>query len=96
EAALDEIKAELKKLQEEPIDSDELELVKNYMLGQMLKSADGPYSMMDLYLNVEAYQMDFDFYNRAISTIHSITSDDIQSLAKKYLNWEEMTVISAG
>lgn len=96
EDALNEIKAELKRLQDEPIDSDELELVKNYMLGQMLKSADGPYSMMDLYLNVEAYQMDFDFYNKAISTIHSITSEDIQLLSKKYLNWEEMTVISAG
>lgn len=96
EAALNEIKTELKRLQEEPVSIEELELVKNYMLGQLLKSADGPYSMMDLYLNVEAYQLDFEFYNKSISSIHAITPEELQVLAKKYLNWEEMTIVSAG
>jgi predicted Zn-dependent peptidase len=52
--------------------------------------------MMDLYLNVEAYQLDFEFYNKSISTIHAITPEELQDLAKKYLNWEEMTIVSAG
>lgn len=96
DAALLEIKSELIKLQEDAIDLEELELVKNYMLGQLLKSADGPYSMMDLFLNVEPYQMDYDFYNKAIAVIHGITLETIQELARKYLNWEDMTVVLAG
>jgi zinc protease len=71
-------------------------LVKNYLLGQLLKSADGPYSMTDLYLGVEPYKMDMDFYNKAIESINGITAERIQELAKKYLNWSDMTIVSAG
>lgn len=96
DATLQEIRNEIERLQQEPVDKDELELVKNYMLGQLLKSADGPYAMTDLYLNVEPYQLDLDFYNRFIDAIASINSERIMELAKKYLNWKDMTVVSAG
>lgn len=96
EATLEEIKIELKRLQEEEMETEELELVKNYMLGQLLKSADGPYNMTDLYMSVESYGLDFDFYNKCIASINQITPKRIQELALKYLNWEEMTIVTAG
>lgn len=96
EATIFEIQKELKLLQEELIHNEEIELVRNYLLGQLLKSADGPYSMTDLYLSVEPYGLELDFYNKAIESINSITSDRLQELAKKYLNWEEFTIVSAG
>jgi zinc protease len=96
EATLLEIQKEIEILQNELVPEDELELVKNYLLGQLLKSADGPYSMTDLYLSVEPYNMDMDFYNKAIESINKITAARIQELAKKYLNWSDMTIVSAG
>jgi predicted Zn-dependent peptidase len=96
EATIVEIKKELKLLQEKPIGIEEVELVRNYLLGQLLKSADGPYSMADLYLSVEPYGLQLDFYNQAIESINSITPKRIQELAKKYLNWEDFTIVSAG
>jgi predicted Zn-dependent peptidase len=96
DATLREIKFEIERLQTELVSQEELELVKNYMLGQLLKSADGPYSMTDLFMSVEPYGLDLNFYNLSIEAIHSITPERIQELAKKYLNWDDMTIVSAG
>ena len=93
---LKEIKFEMDRLQSELVEEEELGLIKNYMLGQLLKSADGPYSLTDLYISVEPYGLDLDFYNKSIDSINNITPERIQELAKKYLNWNDMTVVSAG
>lgn len=96
DATLKEIQYEMERLHTELVSQEELDLVKNYMLGQLLKSADGPYSMTDLYLSVEPYDLGLDFYNKSIDSINKITPERIQELAKKYLVWNEMTVVSAG
>mgnify|MGYP002630371265 FL=1 len=93
---IDEIKFEFNRLQTELVTEGELALVKNYMLGQLLKSADGAYAMTDLFLSAEAQGKDLDFYNDALHAVRSITSERIKELANTYLNWEDYTVISVG
>lgn len=66
------------------------------MLGQLLKSADGPYAMMDLFLSAEIHGKDLNFYNRALEHLHAITPERIQELANKYLKWEEFAIVTAG
>lgn len=96
EEAIQEIKKEIQVLQTELVSTDELDLVKNYLLGQVLKSADGPYAMMDLFLNVETQGMDLDFYNAYIQKIKTIQPEELRDLACKYLNWESMSIVTAG
>lgn len=96
DATIAEIQIEIERLKNEPVDQQELDLVKNYLLGQLLKSADGPYSMIDLYMGLEPFNLDMDFYNKSIEAIQKITPERIRELAVKYLVWEEMTVVTAG
>lgn len=96
EATLTEIQREFERLQNELVGEEELSLVKNYMLGQLLKSADGAYAMMDLHLSVEPFGMDLDYYNSTIDRIRNCTPQRIQELAIQYLDWQHMTVVSAG
>jgi zinc protease len=96
DATIREIQFEIERLQKELVGEEELILVKNYMLGQLLKSADGPYALMDLYMGVEPYGLELDFYNRLIDAINNITPQRIQQLAIDYLKWEDMTIVSAG
>lgn len=96
DATLLEIQNEIQRLKTEFVGREELALVKNYLLGQLLKSADGPYSMTDLFLSAEAQGFDLEFYNKAIHDLNNITPERIQNLANKYLIWEEMSVVSAG
>lgn len=96
DATLKEIKFEIERLQNELVSNEELDLVKNYMLGQLLKSADGPNAMMDLYLSVRFQKLDYSFYNKAIEAVKNIDAQRIQDLAKRYLKWDEFTIVTAG
>ena len=66
------------------------------MLGQLLKSADGPYAMTDLFISVELHGLDLEFYNKAIVSLNAITPKRIQELAIKYLDWDQMSIVTAG
>ena len=94
--ALAEIKYEIERLQNELIPNVELDLVRNYLLGQLLKGADGPYAMSDLFLSVDAYNLDFTFYDEYIDKIQNIEPKELQELAIKYLNWDTMSIVTAG
>ncbi|MCR9172919.1 MAG: insulinase family protein [bacterium] len=96
EKALQEIRNELDRLCNELVSEQELDLVRNYMRGQLLKSADGPYAMTDLFLSASLQGKDLEFYNDALLAIHEITPERIQELANKYLRWDQMTIVTAG
>lgn len=91
-----EIQKEFERLQNEAISDAELELVKSYLMGQLLKSADGPYAMLDLFANVETLGLDLSFYDHYIAEIKAVDAKKLQELAKQYLNWDQMLIISAG
>lgn len=96
EPTLKEIRFELDRLRHELVPEQELNLVKNYILGQLLKSADGPYAMLDMYNSVDMHGLDLTFYSQAIQQIKAIDAKRIQELAQNYLNWEDLLVITAG
>lgn len=96
EQAIDEIKREIQILQTELIGEDELDLVRSYLLGQILKSADGPYATMDLFLSVEQHGLDLNYYNKYIEKIQTIQATELRELAQKYLAWDSLIVVTAG
>lgn len=96
EAAISAIKAEIDKLHSEPISLEELEVVKNYSIGQLLKSADGPFALMERYLTVERHGMTLNYYNEFLKKLNAVTPEELKKIAQKYLNWEEMLVVVAG
>ena len=95
-ATIQEIKFEMERLHDELIPEEELLLVRNYLEGQLLKSADGPYSMTDLYLNVFQHGKSLEFYNDYLKILREITPENLRDLARKYLRWEEMVVVGVG
>lgn len=96
DATLAEIKKEIERLRTNLVDQEELDLVKNYLLGQLLKSADGAYSLIDLYMGLESFGLELEFYNDSIEAIKKITRERIRELANQYLNWEDFSIVSAG
>ncbi|MBI2281939.1 MAG: insulinase family protein [Bacteroidetes bacterium] len=91
--ALIEIYKEIELLKTEKISLEELTLVKNYLLGKLLKSCDGPFNIAEMFENVYFYGLDYDFYNRYIQKIKSITAEELKDLANKYLINLKETVV---
>ena len=95
-AALKEVYFELDRLCEELVPVEELEMVKNYILGSMLKSSDGPFSMADKYKSVYFKGEDLSFYDRYISMINNVTSEELFAVAKKYFDPKDMLEVVVG
>lgn len=94
--AIKEIYFEINRIKNEEITKDELDLVKNYMLGQLLNQCDGAFKMASLFENVHQYGLDFEFYNKYIDTIKRITPKTIQELGVKYLDINSLLEVVVG
>ncbi|HMR85018.1 MAG TPA: insulinase family protein, partial [Niabella sp.] len=85
EATISEVYKEMDILRNEPVENDELMLVKNFMMGSILGDLDGPFQMIARWKNIILNDLDSDFFNRYISNIKSITASELQETADKYL-----------
>lgn len=94
--AIDAIFEEFDKLRLHPIHPHELQMVKNYMMGELLRNFDGPFSTTDIYRALQEFDLDFDFYQKMIKHIQTVTAGQIQQMAQKYLIREEFWVVGAG
>jgi len=96
EQAIHEIYKEIERLRTEKVAEEELQRVKNYVLGEMLKNFDGPFALSDTYRSVLDYKLDFDYFQHIYNSIMHITSDDVLRLANTYFDPETMTQVVAG
>jgi zinc protease len=84
DAAIEEIYKEINALRTTPIGQEELQTVKNYMLGSFLKSIDGAFNLADRWKGLMFYNLGYDYYYRYIETIRTITSGQLLELAQTH------------
>jgi predicted Zn-dependent peptidase len=89
EAAINEIYKEMKVLREELVDEEELLLVRNYMMGSILGDLDGPFQIIARWKNIILNGLDENYFYNSINTIKTISAEEMQALAQKYLEPEE-------
>jgi predicted Zn-dependent peptidase len=94
--AVDEIYIELKRLESEPAGLEELNLIRNYLLGEMLRNFDGVFAISNsLKILLEA-GLDYSHYDGFIKVIKSTTPEELHCLARKYLRADDMFEVVAG
>ena len=89
EPAITEIYKEMKRLQNETISEEEMQLVRNYMMGTILGDLDGPFHIIARWKNYILNGLDEKYFYSALNTIRTVSPEELQLLAKKYLNPEE-------
>lgn len=95
-SALSEIEKEITLLKTEVIGAEELNLVRNYMLGSMLGSLENAFSHADKFKNIYFSGLDYSYYHAYIQTVKEITAEELLRIANVYLNWEGMTRVVVG
>jgi len=93
---LTEIYKEIRALRENPIGSSELETVRNYMLGNFLRSVDGPFALADKFKAIWEYGLDYDFFDRYFDAVKAVTPHDLQALANEYLQEKDLVECVVG
>lgn len=93
---LKEIYKEIKLLREELVDADELETVRNYVLGQFLRSVDGPYALADKFKAIWEFGLDYDYFEKYFEAVKTITPQEIKNLANTYLQEKDLIELVVG
>lgn len=94
--ALKEIYKELRRLREMLIPDEELDLVKNYIKGQILKSSDGPFAQCNLLKNMHIQNVGFEFYDTYFELLNNLNANELRDLANQYLKEEDLCEIVVG
>jgi predicted Zn-dependent peptidase len=85
-SALGEIYKEIELIKNELVNSEELEIVRNYMLGTFLKSMDGPFQLAERFKSIYLYDLDYSYYDRYLQIVRTIQPEELQQLARRYFD----------
>ncbi len=96
DSLIEEVYHEIDKMHTTLPSEEELLAVKNYMIGDMCRSYESPFSLSDAWMFIYTSGLDDEYFNRSIQAIQSITDSEIQELAKKYLNANELKEVIVG
>ena len=96
EEALAEIYREIERMRHELLDDEELQMVKNMMIGEILRILDGPFGIADVTIENIMCGMDNRAMEQSVERILSITAEQIRELAERYLRREDLVEVVVG
>lgn len=96
ESVVKEVYHEVDRLQQEKVPAGELEMVRNYMLGDMCRSYEGAFSLSDAWIFIETAGLKSDFFDASVAAIREVTSEELLSLAQRYFCKENLIEVVAG
>jgi len=94
--ACQEIYHEISILQNEEVSQEELNKLRNYLIGNFLAKLDDPFYVMEKFKDMHLKQLDQNFYYQLFDTIRHITPKQIQHIAQQYLALDSLTEVCVG
>lgn len=91
-----EIMGEIRRLINEPVEEETLQLVKNFMNGSFARSLESPRTIANFALNVKRYNLPADYYATYLEKLEAVSVSDVQAMAAKYLKPDNAIVVVAG
>lgn len=96
EETVSECKKEMDRLCNDKVEPGELELVRNYLTGQVQRSVDGPFQVADQLRALWMHDLDLNYLTDFMALINTITPEEIRKLSMKHLDHSKMMVVAAG
>ncbi len=93
---IDEVLKEIQLLQTDLVQQEELDTVKNYMIGVFVNSFSSPFAGIDKFKTLNSQGIDKTFYSKYVSSIRMITSEDLKQTAQQYLQVDSLALSIAG
>ena len=94
--AIEECYNEMRRMRTEPVGEEELQIVRNYMQGRLLRSIDGVTAYMKYYCSCFQKGLDETEFYRSREAIRNISSDRIMELSDELFNIDDFTEIVVG
>jgi len=91
-----QIQLEIERLQNERVQDAEMETVRNYLLGNILRQMDGVFNQSELYRLQIQYNLQSNYFQQYADALYEVTSNDILKLAQQYLDVKRFVICGAG
>ncbi|HOJ37442.1 MAG TPA: pitrilysin family protein [Ignavibacteriales bacterium] len=87
---------EMERINKEPVPKEELQLAKNYLIGDFARSLENPEEVANYILTQIKFNLPANYYNNYITKISNATSNDIMNAAQKYIKYNKTNIIVVG
>lgn len=85
EATVEEVYREMQDLREEPVDAEELQVTRSYMIGSILGDLEGPFQVISRWKNIVLHELTEEYFYNSLEIIRKTSPLELQELANKYL-----------
>ena len=96
DSSVHEFLYEMERLVEEPVSAEDLQKVKNSMSGSFARSLESPQTIARFAYNTYRYNLPKDYYNNYLKMLESVTIEDVQEMAQKYVRPDNANIIIVG
>lgn len=96
EPLIKEVYHEIDRLHNDLVPEAELTTVRNYMLGEMCRSYESPFSLSDAWIFIHTAHLDDTYFDRSLQALKEATSDELRELARRYFCKESLKEVISG
>ncbi|MDT0687977.1 M16 family metallopeptidase [Autumnicola psychrophila] len=96
DSAIVESLKEIRRIKTEPVDAEMLENAKSKFAGDFVLDLEQPSTIASYALDIKTNDLSEDFYENFLQNINAVTAEDIQRVANKYYQTDNMRIIVAG
>ncbi len=93
---LHEIQLEIARLRDELVEEEELQMLRNYLMGSFLTMVDGPFNWAETVRTLLTEQLGKADLAGLIKTVQEISPEEIQRLAQRYLQDKDLWTVVVG
>jgi predicted Zn-dependent peptidase len=96
DAVIREVYKEIDRLKTEPVSTVEMEIIRNYLSGNVLANFSSPFDQMSHFQQVHFQGLDLNYYTRYLEAIKTFGAKDIMAMANSYFDQEKMVEVIVG
>ena len=96
DSSLTEFIKEMRRLSTEKVDNEELQVVKNVIAGNFSQSLETAGTVANFALSIARYNLPTDYYEQYLTVLQSVTPEEVQLMAKKYINPDKAHIVVVG
>jgi len=95
-AAVEEVFTELRSITTDPVGEEELEMVKNYVIGSQALQIETPGQVAGFVRSIALYDLPLDYYERFPESVRGLARETLLAVAQRRMNPDTMVIVVAG
>jgi len=96
DSSITEFLKEMRRMSTEKVGKEELQVVKNVIAGQFSQNLEEPGTVASFALSTARYGLPADYYEKYLEVLQSVSPEEVQAMAKKYINPDRAHIVVVG